>query len=126
MAFTPSSNEEAADAVTRLVDGTLSDAERRDVEAWVNATPDVSHEVSAQARVKHELATGGPPTPQRLLDSVGERFGTGSARPAASKGRGSFGLVRPAPGGDRAPGGGRRSVSVRSPSSPPPPSSRYS
>ena len=97
MTFTPSSDDEAATAITRLVDGTLSDAERREVEAWANATPDVSRAVSAQAHVKYALANEGPPTPQRLLDAVGARYGAAAVaeRPAASKRRRSFGGILP-------------------------------
>ena len=89
MAFTPRSDDEAAAAITRLVDGTLSDTERSQVEAWANATPDVSRAVGAQRQVKHALATEGPQPPQRLLDAVGERatrrWPTPATRPASGR-----------------------------------------
>lgn len=83
MAFTPKSDEEAAQAITRLVDGTLRDAERDAVEAWAEARPDIAHEVVAQRRVSRALATDGPEVPERLLDAVEQR----SRRPTASKRR---------------------------------------
>ncbi|MCL2419466.1 MAG: hypothetical protein FWD04_09250 [Conexibacteraceae bacterium] len=82
MAFKPSSDDEAAAAITRLVDGTLSDAERPDVEAWAQASPEVSRTVGSQTLVKQALATGGPETPDRLLEAVSERLGA-RARPEA-------------------------------------------
>lgn len=70
MAFKPRSDEEAAQAITRLVDGTLSDAERDAVETWADASPDVSRQVLTQRQVARELATGGPAAPDRLLGAV--------------------------------------------------------
>ncbi len=73
MAFTPRSDEEAAQAITRLVDGTLSDAERDAVEAWAKANPEVHRQIVAERHVARELATGGPTAPDRLLDAVQRR-----------------------------------------------------
>lgn len=70
MAFTPRSDDEAAQAITRLVDGTLGDAERTAVEAWAAASPAISRQVLDQRRIAHELAHGGPAAPDRLLDAV--------------------------------------------------------
>jgi hypothetical protein len=77
MASAPRSDEEAAQAIehaiTRLVDGTLSGADREALEAWAEANPEVSRQVVAQREVARELASGGPEAPDRLLDAVEER-----------------------------------------------------
>jgi hypothetical protein len=73
MAYAPRSDDEAAQAITRLVDSTLSDAERDAVEAWAAANPELSRQVLAQRRVARELAAGGPAVPDRLLDAVQRR-----------------------------------------------------
>jgi anti-sigma factor RsiW len=80
MALTPRSEDEAARAITRLVDGTLSDAEREAVEAWAAASPEISRQVLAQRRMARELAIGGPLAPDRLLDAVRR-----SSRPSGSR-----------------------------------------
>jgi anti-sigma factor RsiW len=73
MEFTPRSDEDAAQAITRLVDGRLSDAERDAVEAWASANPDISRQVAAQRQVALQLATAGPAVPERLVTAVHER-----------------------------------------------------
>lgn len=103
MAFTPRSDDEAAAAITRLVDGTLSDAERPEVEAWANASPDLSRTVGMQRQVKHALATEGPQPPQRLLDAVGERIGAGAAGSAALPRGRSIGPAGPRTRGRQSP-----------------------
>jgi len=92
MAFTPRSDEEAAKAITRLVDGTLSDRERPEVEAWASATPDVIRTVALQRQVKHGLAAGGPATPQALLDRVADRLDP--SKPVSERRR-AIGTARP-------------------------------
>lgn len=76
MTFIPRSDGEAADAITRLVDGTLSDAEQHDVEAWANSSSELQRTVSQHRHVRRALATEGPPTPSRLIDAVGARTAT--------------------------------------------------
>lgn len=102
MPFTPSSDDQAAEAITRLVDGTLADAERDEVTAWAAAQPDVQRQVVAQRHVAHELATGGPAVPDRLLDAVERRVAarTGAARSRADRPRrtASFGWRLPSLG----------------------------
>lgn len=84
MTFTPGSEDEQARIITRLVDGSLSDAERRDVEAWAEMNPEVERQVAGQRRVALELRTGGPATPDRLLDAVEARVAAsgGSRKPS--------------------------------------------
>lgn len=86
MTFNPRSDEEATEAITRLVDGTLSDAEQREVEAWASSTPELRRTVGLHRQVRHALATGGPPTPPRLVDAVGERIAA-SRGPAKARAR---------------------------------------
>jgi hypothetical protein len=74
MAFTPRSDDEAAQAITRLVDGTLSDAKRREVEAWADSTPAIARQLAAERQISRTLATAGPAPPGRLVDAVEERF----------------------------------------------------
>jgi anti-sigma factor RsiW len=73
MAFTPKTDEEAAQAITRLVDGTLSDGERGSVEAWAQASPEITRQVAAERSVARALATAGPAVPDRLIDAVQAR-----------------------------------------------------
>jgi hypothetical protein len=73
MAFAPRSDDEAAQAITRLVDSTLSDAERDAVEAWAAASPEVARQIRAQRQIARALATGGPAVPDRLFDAVHRR-----------------------------------------------------
>jgi anti-sigma factor RsiW len=74
MAFTPRSDEDAAQAITRLVDGTLSDAERDDVQAWADSSPGVARQVATQRQISEALATAGPAPPVGLVDAVDGRF----------------------------------------------------
>jgi hypothetical protein len=86
MQFNPTSEDEIAQAITRLVDGTLAAGEREAVEAWAAASPDVSRQVSVQRRVVQQLATDGPAPPERLLAAIDARVGErGRARPAAAQ-----------------------------------------
>jgi hypothetical protein len=80
MAFTPRSDEEAAQAITRLVDGTLPDAERDAIEAWAQASREVSHQVLVERHIARELRTGGPAVPDRLLDAVQRRAEASGSR----------------------------------------------
>jgi anti-sigma factor RsiW len=74
MAFTPRSDEQAAQAITRLVDGTLSGAEREEVEAWADSSPEIARQLAAERQISRALATAGPAPPERLVDAVEERF----------------------------------------------------
>lgn len=74
MAFTPESEEAQAQAVTRLVDGSLSDAERSAIDAWAIQRPEVRRQVESHRRVVHELRTGGPDVPERLVGAVEARI----------------------------------------------------
>ncbi len=89
MAFSPRTEDEAAQAITRLVDGRLTDAERDDVRAWAQADPEISRQVRAQQQVAHALASEGPQVPGRLVDSVQRRAG------AAERSAGRSPRVRP-------------------------------
>ena len=73
MRFTPRSEEQKAQAITRLVDDSLSDAERQEVEAWARQNPDVARQVVSQRRVARELRTAGPDVPERLISAVHAR-----------------------------------------------------
>ena len=75
MAFTPKSDEEAAQAVTRLVDGTLSDAERDEVEAWADASPNIAGQVAAQRRISLRTSSRSPPECRSIV-----RIPTATAR----------------------------------------------
>jgi anti-sigma factor RsiW len=74
MAFTPRSDEDAAQAITRLVDGTLSDGERDEVQAWADSSPGVARQLAAERQISQALATAGPAPPAGLVDAVQERF----------------------------------------------------
>lgn len=74
MAFTPESEEAQAQAVTRLVDGSLSEAERSAIDAWASQRPEVRRQVESHRRVVHELRTGGPDVPERLVGAVEARI----------------------------------------------------
>jgi hypothetical protein len=69
----PSSEEHEAQAITRLVDGQAAEAGD-----WAQR-PEVRRQVESQRRVSHELRTGGPQVPDRLVrsvqDKVRERYG---------------------------------------------------
>jgi hypothetical protein len=86
MAFTPKSEEAQAHAVTRLVDGSLSDAERPAIDAWASQRAEVTGQVESHRRVARELRTGGPEVPERLVAAVEARIraangSRGSRRP---------------------------------------------
>ncbi|MCL2769566.1 MAG: hypothetical protein FWD42_05570 [Solirubrobacterales bacterium] len=87
MAFTPRSDEEAAQAITRLLDGALSRDERDEVQAWADSSPAVARKLAAQRQISQALATDGPAPPERLLRGVEERFrATGrSPRPRSAR-----------------------------------------
>jgi len=73
MAFRPRSNEELAQAITRLVDDSLSHPDRPAIEAWAVATPQVTGEVALQRRVARDLRTSGPLAPRPLIAAVEAR-----------------------------------------------------
>lgn len=88
MKFEPSSDEQAAQAITRLVDGTLSDGERAAVEAWAAADPEVTRQVAAQRRVVQLLEAAAPALPPDLQGSVEQRLQSrrrSSPRPGAGR-----------------------------------------
>ena len=74
MAFSPRTDEEAAHAITRLVDGTLSGPERDEIAAWADSSPEIARQVAAERQISRELASAGPAPPERLLGAVEERF----------------------------------------------------
>jgi anti-sigma factor RsiW len=96
MEFIPASDQDAARAITRLVDGTLSASERETVEAWATSTPDVARQVAAQRRVAQELASGGPAPPDRLLAGIEQRYEAGAGRAAGQRPRGAIARRTPA------------------------------
>ena len=71
--FTPISDEDENHAITRLVDGTLSPAERESYEQWARERPDIRRRIAEQRRVVGELRTGGPEVPRALVEDVGRR-----------------------------------------------------
>jgi hypothetical protein len=73
MQFDPPTEQEKAVAITRLVDGSLSDAERPTIEAWARERPEISRQVAAQRAVAESLRSAGPAPPERLMASVRER-----------------------------------------------------
>jgi hypothetical protein len=73
MPFDPTAEEDRAQAITRLVDNTLSDAERPAVEAWVNEHPEIRQQVAAQRGVADALTHAGPDPPARLVGAVRDR-----------------------------------------------------
>jgi hypothetical protein len=89
MAFTPRSDEEAAQAITRLVDGTLSDAEREEVETWADSSPGVARQLAAERQISRALASEGPAPPERLIDAVEERFRAAGRSPLPKSARAS-------------------------------------
>jgi anti-sigma factor RsiW len=90
MAFNPRTDDEAAQAITRLVDGRLTDAERDDVNAWAQSDPEISRQVRAQRQISGALASGGPQVPDRLVDSVQRRAGAVERSSARSRGARPF------------------------------------
>jgi hypothetical protein len=87
-----SPEEQEAQAVTRLVDGQTAE-----VGDWAQQ-PEVRRQVESQRRVSHELRTGGPQVPDRLVrtvqDKVRERYGA-DAGGARRRGLGSGPSWRP-------------------------------
>jgi anti-sigma factor RsiW len=83
--FEPKTEEEEAQAITRLVDGSLSASERQAVEAWVSQRPEIRRQVAAQRKVAGTLSSGGPEAPERLLTAVRGRMG-GSDQPKTQRG----------------------------------------
>jgi anti-sigma factor RsiW len=74
MQFNPATEDEAAQAITRLVDGTLSESERDAVESWAASSPDVARQVALQRQVVRELAGDGPAPPDRLVAAIEDRY----------------------------------------------------
>ncbi len=97
--FEPTSAEEKEQAITRLVDGTLSDAERPAVEAWAERHPDILRQVHSDQRVAQALSTDGPPVPDRLIADIEARMQRGGRRTGpALAGRWPTGRWRPVAG----------------------------
>ncbi|HUA70062.1 MAG TPA: hypothetical protein VMA96_03240 [Solirubrobacteraceae bacterium] len=73
-----SPEEHEARAITRLVDAAPAERGTERDKDWA-AQPDVRRQVESQRRVSHELRSGGPPVPDRLVrsveDKVRERYG---------------------------------------------------
>jgi hypothetical protein len=82
MSFKPSSEEQEAQAITRLVDAPQTEREAG-ADDW-GSRPEVRRQVEAQRRVSDELRTGGPVVPDRLVrsvqDKVRERYGADAGR----------------------------------------------
>jgi hypothetical protein len=95
MAFAPRSEEEVAQAITRLVDGPRDERERAELEAWASERPDVLRQVAAQRRVAEELGRGGPEVPARLLEAVEAKARSGRGARAAGPARRSSLRWRP-------------------------------
>ena len=95
----PISDEAEEQAITRLVDGTVSPAERHALEQWARERPDVQRRIAEQRRVIGEFRRGEPEVPGALVEHVRQRveqtYGTGSARRRARLGS-SIGGWRPA------------------------------
>jgi hypothetical protein len=99
MGFSPQSEDEQAQALTRIVDGTLSDGERSAVEEWASRQPRLGRELASQRRVAQKLRTGGPVVPQRLVAAVEARAAASgrSPRRRSPRGQPAFGFrLRPA------------------------------
>ena len=82
MTFDPKAEEDQAEAITRLVDNTLSAAERPAVEAWANERPDIRRQIADQRGVADALSRGGPEPPERLVAAVRDRVGASGQRRA--------------------------------------------
>ena len=95
MGFTPQSEEQKAQAITRLVDDSLSDAERPAVEAWASQNPDIARQVTAQRTVARGLRAAGPDVPERLLSTVQERVAASGQRSARQRAPGWLGSISP-------------------------------
>lgn len=87
--FTPRSDEDVEQAISRLVDGTLSDGERESVQRWAAERPDIEHRIAQQRRVVSELQAGGPEVPGALVERVqrrvDEKYGTRPSRSRAPR-----------------------------------------
>lgn len=97
--FTPRSDEDENQAITRLVDGTLSPGERESYEQWVRERPDIQRRITEQRRVVGELRSGGPEVPVALLEHVRRRvdetYGSSSAPRRARVSRPKWNLAIP-------------------------------
>jgi len=91
MGFSPQSDDDRAQAVTRIVDGTLSERERSAVEEWASQRPELTREVASQRRVAQELRAAGPEVPERLVAAVQARVDAKGRRSQRSP------RARPAP-----------------------------
>jgi len=99
MRFTPKTEEEQARAITRLVDDSLSEAERPAVVEWANGRPEVGRQVESQRRVSQQLQAGGPAVPEQLVGAVEARVRAANApraRRQRASGRDSLSKWRPA------------------------------
>lgn len=74
MTFNPRSDDETAQAITRIVDGTLSESERDQVESWASNDPEIARQVALQRQIARELAGDGPQPPDRLVATIEERY----------------------------------------------------
>jgi hypothetical protein len=78
-----SPEEQEAQAITRLVDGPQADVGTAPDRDW-SARPEVRRQVESQRRVAHELRSGGPAVPDRLVrsvqDKVRDRYGADADR----------------------------------------------
>lgn len=102
MPFDPKSDEDQARAITRLVDNSLSDAERPAIEEWASKRPDIARQVAVQRQVAAALSHGGPEPPARLLTGVRDRVRASDRRQGRSTlpaWLGSNSTLRPALGG---------------------------
>ena len=70
MRFIPGNDDDEAQAITRLTDGTLAAQERESVEAWAAERPDVLRQVARERRVSEALSTAGPAVPPHLLANI--------------------------------------------------------
>jgi hypothetical protein len=101
MRFDPTSEEDRARAITRLVDNTLSARERPAIEAWARERDEIRWQVDAQRDIADALSHGGPAPPDRLLAAVRGRVRASDARAtrrAVRGGLGSMPVFRPAVG----------------------------
>jgi hypothetical protein len=73
MPFDPTAEEDQAQAITRLVDNTLSDAERPAIEAWASEHPEIKQQIATERGVADALSHGGPEPPARLVGAVRDR-----------------------------------------------------
>jgi hypothetical protein len=91
----PTYDEDDARLVTQLVDGSLTEADRRAAEELRARRPEVSSEVASEQRVVTELKSSGPPVPDHLVTAVTQRvearYGPARARLRAGPERGRHG-----------------------------------